>query len=116
MDPQHCPHLLGRGRHRSPLWAICRTARTLGILSVALLASGCLAFVYSRHVSRICNPEAARSAGERDALSGDEPRENYGEACGVAEAAVNQAYRAAYDGVEEDRRGTESGFLPRLGR
>ena len=106
------------------LWSWCagRTLRSagprarlvLGLLCTVWLANGCFAFARSMQVERVCKPEAAKAAGERDARAGREARGSYAEICGVSESPLNRMYQEAYDAVPSDERtgGFLGGLLP----
>ena len=98
----------------SRLGRLGRLAWIAAVVCTASLSTGCFAWIRSLREGQVCRPEAARSTGERDALAGREPRESYAAICGVSEAALNQRYREAYEGVPADQRGTGRGLLGRL--
>jgi len=86
----------------------------LAALAVSIAVSGCFELVRSNRVGKICTPEAARTAGERDARRGSAPQESYASICGVSEEYLNGLYRRAYSGIPENERGTQSGVLDRV--
>jgi len=117
MNLQLYPGSAEKGRGRTILCGASHPACLVGVLAFLLASStGCFAFARSVQVSFVCKPEAAREAGEEDALAGDPPRESYAAICGVAEPSLNRLYEEGYNGVGEDRRGTRTGFFSRLFR
>jgi len=88
--------------------------RICAIVSLALVSTGCFAWIRSVQSSVVCKPDAARTAGRDDALSGEPPQESYGAMCGVAETSLNRMYQEAYEAVDEQSRGSQRGLLPRF--
>jgi len=120
MDTKNCPHSIRSAAGSLDARRAVRSSTQLALRAIVCVlcvtTTGCFAWVRSVQTSVVCKPDAAREAGQQDALAGDPPNENYAEICGVAEPSLNRMYREAYDAVDAGSRGSQRSLLPRLFR